>query len=74
MCEEMDVELSAPEGWMVEKDEQGTESFLSPDGTSLASRRLDNQTLRLLQNFYFSSGDCFTQHNTTCFNEANIRV
>ena len=65
LCDKMDVELSAPEGWMVEKDEQGTESFLSPDGTSLASRRLDNQILRLLQNFYFSSGDCFAQHNTT---------
>ena len=34
--------MSVPEGWLVEKDEQGIESFLSPDGTSLASRRLDN--------------------------------
>ena len=36
-------ELSVPEGWMVEKDEQGIESFLSPDGTSLPSRRLISQ-------------------------------
>ena len=36
----MEAESSVPEGWMVEKDELGTESFLSPDGTSVASRRL----------------------------------
>ena len=37
----MEAELSVPEGWMVEKDEQGIEVFLSPDGTSLPSRRFD---------------------------------
>ena len=61
----MDAELSVPEGWLVEKDEEGIESFLSPDGTSLASRRLDNSIFRFLQNSYFVCGDDFTQHNTT---------
>ena len=37
--------MSVPEGWLVEKDEQGIESFLSPDGTSLANRRLNNSIL-----------------------------
>ena len=41
----MDGDLSVPEGWLVEKDGQGIESFLSPDGTSLASRRLNNSIL-----------------------------
>ena len=41
----MEGQLSVPEGWLVEKDEQGIESFLSPDGTSLASRRLNNSIL-----------------------------
>ena len=33
------LETTVPEGWMVEKDEQGKEFFVSPDGTSVASRR-----------------------------------
>ena len=37
----MEAELSVPEGWMLEKDEQGKEFFVSPDGTSVASRRLE---------------------------------
>ena len=42
LLQKMDAsELSVPEGWMVEKGEQGIEVFLSPDGTSLPSRRFE---------------------------------